>query len=191
MKKLMRHNDILVPYVARWSSESDYFIRPDKYAEESPALFTRGMRGDGTPNFASLHPGRQRECQSLSLCALCGSKLVRRFTIDLAKDQQNRVGQPILLSPPMCATCWLYMFGNYREYYAPIIADPATKYLELLEWTLVRQWASSVNASSELGSLIERSGGNVCLYLLAVVEKANVYTHDNFVKELSGADVKQ
>lgn len=54
-----------IPYVAHWTSEEEQYIAPEPLAENMPAIFTRGPRGEGKPVLGEMSPPRQRWCSAV------------------------------------------------------------------------------------------------------------------------------
>lgn len=104
-----------VPYVAAWSSESEYFIAADKNAEGREAVFTHGERGVGTPVWGKMNEVRQRETVWLRRCQVCNCKLKdeRSFAMDVQiLFREGREVHQALTEPPACLACTRFALNH-------------------------------------------------------------------------------
>lgn len=65
---------ISVPWNAAWSAEQRFEVRPCRWAEGKPALWSPHRPGEGRPIFAKPHVVRQRRSIAQYLCTVCGEK---------------------------------------------------------------------------------------------------------------------
>ncbi|SDC63609.1 hypothetical protein [Actinokineospora iranica] len=117
---------LLVPYVATWSGESwaDLPRVVERrggagiaYADEIVAdrdsggvLWDRvtGRRGCGKPEFAKIHPLRQRRAMRRLLCQVCGggAENTCHGVLWLLRDKGETLPEDMLVSePPICRAC--------------------------------------------------------------------------------------
>lgn len=117
---------IIAPYVTSWSAEQDLqcnlVVRSDGvgYANELPGdrddrgvLWARAAErhGEGRPEFARVHPERQRRAMSDLLCQVCAAPAdrTREGVLWLMRDFRDEwAGWPegmASVEPPVCAGC--------------------------------------------------------------------------------------
>ncbi len=65
---------IIAPWNAAWSAEDRYEIRPCRYANGFPALWSPHKPGEGRPIFAKPHMVRQRKSIAEWRCTVCGER---------------------------------------------------------------------------------------------------------------------
>ena len=65
---------IIAPWNASWSAEDAYEIRPCRYANGFPALWSPHKPGEGKPIFAKPHMVRQRKSIAELRCTVCGER---------------------------------------------------------------------------------------------------------------------
>jgi hypothetical protein len=116
----------LVPYITKWSAEQTVKVPIIHrgggigYADERPGdrdkhgvLWARDtwLPGQGRPEFAKVHPGRQRRAMTRLLCQVCGGRADRTAAGMLwliGEDPSDRQQWPAPLEtshPPVCAPC--------------------------------------------------------------------------------------
>ncbi|WP_159037127.1 hypothetical protein [Streptomyces specialis] len=120
--------ELLVPYVTRWSEElapwdTQLAVRADGsglcWRDEVPQdRDDRGVlwgrlqpgQGQGRPEFAMLHPRRQREAMRQMLCQVCARPASRTSRGHLFLMSQESAGQlahtgDLYSQPPLCLPC--------------------------------------------------------------------------------------
>lgn len=124
------HNGTPVPYVARWSAENPGKATPfpdmrfvqaltpqgsTVWVLDSPSLFRdefgwlwtpqKDAIGEGTPEFAQVHPTRHRECMDKIICQVCGlpAGADAKWIVQALPDRPNI---PIVTAnAPCCDDC--------------------------------------------------------------------------------------
>jgi hypothetical protein len=101
--------EVPVPFVASWSSEMpDFRVRPEPLIQGKPAIFRGGgRRGEGTPIFGKMDPGRQRLCVLRGLCQVCSKPIVGTPWMALFLEDADLDGETISVvrEPAACTEC--------------------------------------------------------------------------------------
>lgn len=101
-----------VPFVAAWSSEQDYVIRPDALVRGEPSVFSSGRRGDGEPLFGEMEASRQRHCVLKRRYQVCNHRCPDGLAVDGPGLGQDAVvgidAARAILEPWVCAPCLEY-----------------------------------------------------------------------------------
>jgi hypothetical protein len=75
MKDLPTYHGLPIPYVAEWSSETEFVVPPPVDLDYGMVAVTKGMYGYGEPLLGAMQPQRQRECMTERICQVCHTKL--------------------------------------------------------------------------------------------------------------------
>jgi hypothetical protein len=115
----------IAPYITPWTGEAidaSVIVYSPRggigYADETPGdrdidgvLWTRRSfaRGSGVPEYAAVHPQRQRQCMGGSLCQVSGEPAHENaqgnlWLLDEASAAEALRGRPVG-APPICAAC--------------------------------------------------------------------------------------
>lgn len=77
-------------------------VSADTYRDERGIWWCPSQNGrDDTPQFAALHPERQRRCFDERRCQVCGLRIKGRLTFVI---EERNLGQPTA-HPPVCGKC--------------------------------------------------------------------------------------
>lgn len=76
-----------VPWNAAWSGEDRFEVRPCRWVDGKPAIWSPHKPGEGHPIFAKPHMVRQRRSVAQMLCTVCGepTKAGERWWFGLGK----------------------------------------------------------------------------------------------------------
>lgn len=117
---LIKHNDMVVPWVARWTAEIEDLTLTNKYVvpylmggREYNVLNEPNKRGQGDPLFAKVHSRRGARATLNQICQVCGSVKSNLYAV------QPRAEGDVTLEPgmtvygaemPVCDDCAPYAF---------------------------------------------------------------------------------
>jgi hypothetical protein len=114
---------IPVPFIARWSGEDCDNSSALQFDKNGLTGLPRDPRGViwspagtdrcGEPQFAQVHPGRQREAITTPLCQVCGTHLPQKWVPWLLPFNKTsnagllsgRITIPVVSDPPTCEDC--------------------------------------------------------------------------------------
>jgi hypothetical protein len=98
----------IVPWIVAWSGElADLSVRPCKYMFGRVGTWAPDRRGDGQPQFDTIHPVRERQAIREKRCYGCGRRVVPRdrYYLPLGRwiisGEEHRFSVP----PPMHREC--------------------------------------------------------------------------------------
>lgn len=70
----MQDQSIITPWVASWSEEASFEVRPCRWAAGRLAVWSPFKPGRGRPHLSRPHPVRQRRAIAEMRCSICGEK---------------------------------------------------------------------------------------------------------------------
>jgi hypothetical protein len=112
-----------VPFITRWAGEDRDNSLPLQFDRNGLTGLPRDPRGvtwspagtdrSGEPQFAQVHPGRQREAMTSPLCQVCGVHLTQKWVpwlinvtrSDFAEALASLRTIPYVSDPPTCTEC--------------------------------------------------------------------------------------
>ena len=156
---------VLVPYVAMWSSErGSYAIRPCKHANGRMAVFaTSGGYGQGRPVLGKMSETRQREVVARRLCQVCREPLLGGCGYALEPPHGTcRIGLvpfPLMLEPLACERCARLALAHcpgVRRF----MSDPAYAVLRVTRYEPVAQLIGPDGSGDEVDQALAAYQGD-------------------------------
>lgn len=94
-----------VPYVAAWTGEAPFTLRPCPFAGGRVALVETGRRFTGTPVLGEMNVTRQREVIHRGLCQVCARPLAAGVRWLASLFENDTPLGPTVREPWACASC--------------------------------------------------------------------------------------